>query len=174
MSAPKGNNFWTKRAKHGRDTIFSDPEAMQSAAYEYFVYESKQVQKRQEAIKGGEFAGQLVAVTINNPFTLFGLCIFLGVNTRYFNDFEEKLKNDKLREDLTPQQLEINKDFSYVVTHIRDVIDKQKIDGALVGIYNAGLTSKLTGLIDRTETSIKGVKDGPAIKIEQITGIEVI
>lgn len=174
MSAPKGNNFWLKRSKHGRDLILSDPAIMQAAAYEYFLYESKQVQKRQEAIKGGEFAGQLVAVTINNPFTFQGLCIYLRVNTKYFNDFADKIKSDRLREDITPEKLQIVEDFSEVISHIRDIIDKQKLDGALAGIYNASLTSKLTGLIDRTETSIKGVKDGAPIKIEQITGIEVI
>lgn len=174
MSAPKGNNFWLKRSKHGRKLIFESPEIMQAASYEYFLYESKQVQKRQEAIKGGEFAGQLVAVTINNPFTLQGLCIYLHVNTKYFNDFADKLKADKLRVDLTPDELQTIDDFSEVVMHIRDIIDKQKLDGALAGIYNASLTSKLTGLIDRTETSIKGVKDGPPIKVEQITGIDVL
>lgn len=173
MSAPKGNNFWLKRSKHGRKLIFESPEIMRVAAYEYFNYECKQKQKRQEAIKGGEFAGQLVAVTIDNPFTLYGLCIFLDVNTKYFNQFEDKIKAELKSETLSPEQIEIAKDFSNVITHIRDIIDKQKVDGALVGIYNATITSRLTGLVDKTETAITGRNGGP-VEFQQITGIEVI
>ena len=36
MAASKNNQFWKLRSKHGRDTLFSSPELLWSAAYEYF------------------------------------------------------------------------------------------------------------------------------------------
>jgi len=157
--APKGNEFWKKRAKHGRDKIFSNPDILLEAATEYFIYENKQVQWRNEAIKGGEFAGTTVAVATNTPFTFQGLCIFLHVNTKYFNHFETGIKTTK--DKLTPEQKEINKDFSNVISYIRDVIDKQKLDGALTGKYNATLAAKVLGLTDKTETTLTGKDGGP-------------
>ena len=38
MSAPKGNEFWKLRSKHGRDKIFSDPNMLWEAACEYFQW----------------------------------------------------------------------------------------------------------------------------------------
>ena len=36
MAASKNNQFWKLRNKHGRDTLFSSPELLWSAACEYF------------------------------------------------------------------------------------------------------------------------------------------
>lgn len=36
MAASKNNQFWKLRSKHGRDTLFSSPELLWSAACEYF------------------------------------------------------------------------------------------------------------------------------------------
>ena len=38
MGAPKGNQFWKARAKHGRDKIFKTPDALWKAACEYFEW----------------------------------------------------------------------------------------------------------------------------------------
>jgi hypothetical protein len=38
MGAPKGNQFWKLRSKHGRDTLFESPEKMWEAACEYFQW----------------------------------------------------------------------------------------------------------------------------------------
>lgn len=36
MSAPKGNQFWKLRNKHGRSKRFASPEQLWEAACEYF------------------------------------------------------------------------------------------------------------------------------------------
>lgn len=38
MSAPKGNQFWKLRNKHGRSKRFASPEQLWEAACEYFAY----------------------------------------------------------------------------------------------------------------------------------------
>ena len=38
MAAPKGNQFWMLRSKHGRDKLFATPEALWEAACEYFQW----------------------------------------------------------------------------------------------------------------------------------------
>ena len=150
-----GNQFWKLRSKHGRDKIFATPEIMLNACYEYFDYQSKQTWNKTD-FKGKEV--QEVLIPTASPFTLTGLCIFLGVNTKYFTEFESNL-------DLKNK---VDKDFSEVITHVREIIATQQMEGAMVGTYNANIVARKLGLTDKKETEIKG-----NLEVKQITGIVV-
>lgn len=187
-----GDKFWVKRAtvvekgksgpKGGAPCAFASPEVLLKACYEYFEYEHKRTWSKPEAIKGGEFAGQLVNVTVKTPFAIQGLCIFIGVNTKYLSHFEDKIKADKKRiegkgaAEITEDDkylLEVNDGFSNVITHVKDIINKQKIEGALVGAFHATLASQLAGLATKTETEIAG-KGGGAIAHNVAFRVEMI
>jgi len=132
MAAPKGNNFWEKRSKHGRDKIFATPEIMWDAACEYFNWCIDNPWIAQE-IHGKD--PQLCEVAKVRPFTLTGLCIYLGINTKYFFDFKQNC----------------SKDFSEVVTRIEEIIYTQKFEGAATGFFNANIIARDLGLIDKKE-----------------------
>lgn len=136
MAAPKGNEFWKLRSKHGRDKIFETPEIMLEACYEYFEHQSKQVWNKID-YKGKDV--EKVEIPTPSPFSLTGLCIFLGVNTVYFNQFEK----------------DCSKDFSKVIKHVREVIYTQKLEGASVGAYNANIIARELGLADKKDLSIR-------------------
>lgn len=146
MAATKGNEFWKLRTKHGRDKIFATPEIMWDAACEYFSYITDNPLQEQQIIK---YKDDYEKVTVDKmrPFTLMGLCLFLGVNVQYFTDFEESLKgkNDK-----------IAKDFSLVVTHIRETIYNQKFEGASAGFFNPNIIARDLGLMDKTDITTNG------------------
>lgn len=139
MAAPTGNTFWKKRAKHGREKIFKTPNQLLDAAYEYFEYQSGQKWNRKD-YRGTN--RKEVDIPTQAPFSLRGLCIFLGVNTVYFNHFESSLDPKKNKKD---------KDFSKVITHIREIIECQQLEGAAVGAFNANIVSRLLGLKDKQE-----------------------
>lgn len=185
-----GDKFWLKRAKvvkgtsgpkGGAPLAFASPDVLLKACYEYFEYEHARTWSKPEAIKGGEFAGQLVNVTVKTPFSIEGCCIFIGVNAKWFNDFEDRVKKDKARiSALNPAEITkededrliLNNEFSEVITHVKEVINKQKIEGALIGAFHATLASQLAGLATKTETALTG-KDGGPVEIKTITGIRV-
>jgi len=150
MGADKGNEFWKLRSKHGRDKIFATPEIMLEACMEYFEYQSKQTWNKVD-YKGKEAVR--VEIPTSSPFGLASLCIFLGVNTKYFTEFESNIKDNKDKE---------SKDFSEVITHVRDIIYQQKFEGAVVGAYNANIIARDLGLTDKQE-----------IKTDQPTEIKV-
>jgi vacuolar-type H+-ATPase subunit D/Vma8 len=79
--------------------------------------------------------------------TMEGLCIFLDVNTKYFNQFEIELKDKKDK---------ISKDFSNIITRIREVIRNQKFEGAAAGFLNANIIARDLGLKDSTEIDHTG------------------
>lgn len=164
MGAPAGNQFWKMRSKHGRDRIFTEPNILLDAAYEYFKYQSDRAWLKKEAVKGGEFTGQIIDVPIASPFSLEGLCLFLGVHTKYLIEFEKGLK---------PNDVEIDKDFSNIVTHIREVIYLQKSEGAIVGAYNASIIAKQLGLTEKISNEISG-PGGKAIETNGSLTVTVV
>jgi len=163
MGAPAGNQFWRMRAKHGRDRIFTDPDILLKSCYEYFDFQSRQSWVKQEAVKSGEFTGQLISIPTASPFSVKGLCVFLGVHSKYLDEFENNLK---------PKENDLDKDFSNIITHVRDVIFTQKSEGATVGVYNASIVARELGISDKVSNEITGKNGGPIqSETKVITGI---
>lgn len=131
----EGNQWWKKRSKHGRDVIFSDPNTMWEAACEYFEYADSNLLKSEKVFGTG--------LTMNEakmrPFSLKGLCIFLGVNERYFTQFKTSAA--------------CTEDFSTIISMIEDVIFQQQFDGAAAGLLNANIISRALGLVDRKDVT---------------------
>lgn len=145
MGAPKGNQFWRQRTKHGRDALFCSSDLIWEAACEYFQWSDENPWIKYEAIKSGDMAGQLVSIPTARPYTMHGLCSYLGVNTAYFREFKERLtENDK--------------DFSTVITRVEETIYQQKFEGAAVNALNANIISRDLGLIDAKDLTSKGEK----------------
>lgn len=147
MAAPLGNEFWKLRSKHGRDKLFTTPSLMLEAAYEYFTWCQKNPLYRAEPIKAGKKAGKMIDVPVGRPFTLQGLCNYLGTHATYFNEFVESISD---KDD------EVSKDFSQVTLEIKNIIYQQKFEGATVGLFNANIISRDLGLIDRTDHTTDG------------------
>ncbi|AMR34169.1 hypothetical protein A0256_23310 [Mucilaginibacter sp. PAMC 26640] len=156
MAAPSGNSFWKKRNKHGREKLFASPKLLMEAVEEYLTYVDDSPWMNKEAIKGGEFAGQIISIPTARPYTLTGLYLYLGCNKHYFNDFKKNCSQD----------------FSEVITRAEEIILTQQVEGAMVGAFNANLTARLNGISEKTEvdnqvTMVKPLiidwgDDGPA------------
>lgn len=158
MAAPLGNQFWKLRSKHGRDKLFSDPEALWEAACEYFEWCGLNPWVKNEAVKSGDLAGQLIQIPTERPFTISGLCIYLGVNTKYFNDFADYTQD---KDD------DISKGFSEIITRIREATYTQKFEGAAVGAFNANIIARDLGLADKKDLTTAGEKLN-ALQVEVI------
>ena len=137
------NKFWLNRSKQGRSAIFEDPKVLEEEANKYFELTSKTYWYKEDFLKAGNKAGKKIKLKTSTPFTLKGLTLFLGVNSQYFSDFVGTIENMK-----EPQ---IKKDFSLVVTRIRDIVSTQKLNGAMVGAYNSNIVARLEGLTERTD-----------------------
>jgi|TARA_R110000851_G_C12661188_1_gene521447 hypothetical protein len=130
--------FWKSRAKHGRDKIFSTPEILWEAALEYFQWVEDNPLEKAIVYQGMALGSE----NLMRAMTVKGLCIFLGVNSKYFNDFNASL-------DLTQKK---DKDFSEVSILIREIIDTQKFEGASAGLLNSSIIARDLGLADKQES----------------------
>lgn len=153
MAAPKKNTFWKLRLASGRKRIFRSPKALMDKANEYFQWCISNPWLINEVIKSGPKAGKIVTIPTARPFTIAGFCVHIGVNSRYFNDFEKSLVG---KED------GVSKDFSEVISYIKDIMRTQKFEGAAVGVFNANIISRDLGLIDKTDVTTDGESLGTA------------
>ena len=155
MAATKGNQFWKARAKHGRDKIFGTPQIMLEAAFDYFSWvEDNPLTKSivfQGAVSGTE--------NLMRAMTIKGLCIYWGVNTQYLNDFIGNLNLDD----------EEAKDFSSVISTIKEIIETQKFEGASAGLLNPNIIARDLGLTDKKELS-GSVENPLTLVIQEISG----
>ena len=107
----KGNQFWMLRAKHGKDSIFTTPQAMYEAACDYFTWcENNPIILTETHNVGGSI--KRVKVTKRRVFLITGLCLYFGTNEKYLTQF----KSNKM---CTPEFLE-------VIRMIEDTIRTQK------------------------------------------------
>lgn len=138
MAAPKKNDFYKRRQKDGRELIFSSPDDMLDEAYDYFDWCNSNPWIKKDFVKGGDMAGTIVDIPTSRPYTIEGLCVHIGICVKTFYNYEER------------------NDFLQVVTHIREVIRQNQIEGACVGAYNSNIVSRLLGLSDKQEIEATG------------------
>lgn len=118
---------------------------MLKACYEYFAW------CEENPLLEIDYRGSSPPVKVELPkmraYTMQGLTCFLHVNTVYFNQFEESLikKND-----------EQSKDFSKVITHVKEIIYNQKFVGAASGFLNPNIIARDLGLNDNSNIQHSG------------------
>ncbi|MBX3241022.1 MAG: DNA-packaging protein [Chitinophagaceae bacterium] len=141
MAAPKKNQFWKKRSKHGRKLLFESPELLWKAAQEYFSWVDRNPWYRSEAIKSGNRTGDIIQVPTARPYTLSGFCLYVHASESFWRDFRS---NENIQEG-----------FSSVISRIEDIIRTQKFEGATVGVFNANIIAQDLGLRSKIDLDNK-------------------
>jgi hypothetical protein len=151
MSAPIGNQFWKIRSKHGRDKLFATADLLWDAACEYFEWCDE------NPLMEIDFKGKdadRVEIPKMRPYTLQGLCLYLGCNTAYLRTFKAEHK-------------ESEQDFHTIITRIEEVVYNQKFTGAAAGFLNANIIARDLGLADKKEGQITINKIGKDLADEK-------
>lgn len=141
MGAPKGNQFWRLRSKHGRDKLFATPKLLWEAACEYFEWcETTPLLETKAFAYQGEITTK--ELPIMRAMTLGQLCFYLNCNEAYFRTFKSQLPEGE-------------KDFNTVIHDIEQTIYSQKFQGASGNLLNANIIARDLGLIDKSESQVK-------------------
>src|SRR6056297_2995496 len=131
MGAPKGNQFWKLRDEDGRNKLFESPESLLKQCYDYFDWCKENPIKTNDVIRGGENAGTQISYDNERPYTIQGLCVYLGIVHSTLANYEE-----------------YSKDFLAVITHVKDKIRENQLSGSIVGNYNSNIAARINGLTD--------------------------
>lgn len=138
MAAPKGNQFWKLRSKHGRDKLFATPDLLWNAACEYFQWcddnDSLTVTKRKTKGKTKEKEETIT----KRPYTLTGFLLYCDAGEEYWRNFR------------AANHLE----FKGVISRIESVIETQQLEGAIVGAFNPNIIARKLGLAEKQESTL--------------------
>lgn len=134
MPAPKGNEFWKARTKHGRDKLFKTPDLLRDACFEYFQWcNDNPLQEDKLVIFQGVATHEPVAKL--RAFTIGGLCIFLGISTETWKHYRDV------------------EDFVLVTREAEEIIREQKFTGAAAELLNSNIIARDLGLRDGVDVS---------------------
>ena len=134
-----GNQLWKLATKIGRDKIFATPQILWQEAMEYFKHVDENPIIEID-YKGG--MAKKVQIPRPRPYTIMGLCVYLGVHSKYFYDFTDSLKD---KDD------EVSKEFSNIIARIKEICYTQKLDGATAGVFNQSIIAMELGLKEQKE-----------------------
>lgn len=134
MAAPKGNQFWKLRSKHGRDALFASPELLWETACEYFEWCDNHPWNKVD-FKGRD--NEQVLIPTPRPYSKAGLFTYIDCSENWLLEFRKVASRDFLR----------------VIERIERVIATQQWEGATVGAFNSNIISRTLGLKERTEHS---------------------
>lgn len=151
MGAPKFNNYWEFRNKHGAPFTY-DSETLWKEALAYFEWMNDRTWDKQEAIKSGDLAGTTMNVSTSTPFSIKTFCIFADISHQTFINYGSNKDPWK--------------DLFEVTTRIQEIIESQQFEGATVGAYNPNIIARTLGLADKKE--VEG-----NLNIQQITGMQI-
>ena len=142
MQFQAGNKFWLARSSHGRNPIFSNPEQLRNACYEYFqwvednpLYEEKIFHSQGMITKD--------TITKMRAMTIGGLRIFLGICEQTWVNYKN------------------NPDFLGVVKEVEEIIYNQKFTGAAADLLNSNIIARELGLADKQQNEHTGVDGKP-------------
>lgn len=150
MPAPKGNKFWEARSKHGRKPVWDNPEQMLEACIEYFEWvEANPLWETKPMVVQGEVYDAPTAKM--RAMTIEGLCVFLGIGRKTWNDYQHK------------------EDFSLVVEFVQNTMREQKLTGAAAGLLNANIIARDLGLKDASDVNVGGQEGNPLVTDNKFT-----
>lgn len=149
MTAPKGNQFWKLRSKHSKKAIFESPQILSATASEYFEWCDKHSWYKQEAVKSGSECGRIIDIPIRRPYSLSGLCAYLGCSQSYLYKFKKKCTTE----------------FAETIEQIENIIETQQFEGVVVGIFNTSIIARKLGLREQADITTTGEM---TLKIEVI------
>lgn len=134
MAAPKNNQFWKLRSKHGRDKLFSTPELLLEAAHEYFQWcdENPWISEKTGYNSNGAYSEEKPTA---RPYSLGGFALYVGASESWLKEFRKTA----------------DKDFLAVISEIDTVIRTQQVEGATVGAFNANIVARINGIVEKVE-----------------------
>lgn len=147
MAYPRTNRLWKTKNQKNASELFESAEQFNKSSYEYFEWCDKHPLFRQEAVKSGSNTGSIINIPILRPYSLSGLCSYLGCSQSYYTKFKKKCSPD----------------FLEVLEQIETIIETQQFEGATTGIFNSSIIARKLGLREQTDI----LSDGkPIFKIE--------
>lgn len=118
--------------KMGRPRSYT-PESLEVKFEEYKEHTANNPFIRQVASKHGP-----MDIEVRRPMSIIGFCVFAKIDRSTLADYEN------------------NEDYSAITARVRDEIAADQIEGAMAGVYDSNIASRVLKLADRTDVTTNG------------------
>jgi hypothetical protein len=138
MAAPKGNEFWKLRSKHGPNYRYppddGGAEKLWADCIEYFEWCIDNPLHEQK-VHGKD--ADVVELEKMRAFTMMGLCLYLGIGESTWAEWRAD-----------------RKDLTEVITRAELVIREQKFTGAAANLLNANIIARDLALSENVNATV--------------------
>jgi hypothetical protein len=124
-----------------RPRKIKSPRHLQELFDEYKAWASVNPWKKQDFIRSGESAGQIIELEIDRPLTEYEFAAYLGFSRQGLRNYGEAKGYENFFETYAKIQTEMT---------------SQRVSGGLVNAYNANLVARIDGLVDKTAVEHSG------------------
>ena len=128
----------------GTSRLFT-PEQLLMVVNEYATYVSNNPIKSNQLITGGAKGGSVIPVDKPRMMLISDLCSRIGINKGYINDLEYQIEG---KED------ESSKQYSVILSYMRDLMQAWNIQHAGSGDINAMIVARVEQLTDKSESKV--------------------
>lgn len=154
MAAPQGNQFYKFRKTSGAPIKY-DAKFLSDKWNEYLEYCENTIHYKNELIKSGDRAGEIIKVPFQTPLTKSGFCLFAQIPHQTFDTYYS--------EEMREKDIDLFAISTHIQEAINNYIDGGCLTGALVGSYGArmrGLSDKMdiTQQVENVTINIEGKK----------------
>lgn len=131
------------RLKAGRPRSYS-PDGIQRVFGEYVAWSDDNPMYINKVS-----AGAVIKVPTERPLTITDFCQFAGISRECFYNYGRQAE------------------YSDVITRVREYIEADQLRGAMVGMYESNIVSRVLRLADRQDVTTNGkdIQAGPAISV---------
>ena len=125
----------------GNGKYIETPERMWEL-FEAYVQEVKSNPRKKVVFVGKD--GRQQDEPLERPLTMEGFELYVA-DLQVITDVSDYFENKQSRYDA----------YIPICTHIKKAIRKDQIEGGMVGQYNASITQRLNGLVEKQQTEVK-------------------
>lgn len=133
----KGQQLWKLRKTHGREKIYSNPDAIWKGAVKYFEWCEQNPIAERTGTKKDDGSTSHAKVTLHiRAMTIEGLSLHLGITPQTWRNYR---KEDQ---------------FKAVCSTIESIMYEQKFTGAAAGVFKESIISRDLGLTEKHDLGI--------------------
>ena len=122
-----GKRLW-EIVRDGQTRISNTPEDFWNQACEYFQWCDDSDMEIRDYVTSGKTAGSEYKRKNDRPYSIMGLCLYCGINMKYFNDLMD-MPDDNM--------------YKIVAERISYIILEQNFSNAAIGNYSASFMNRL-------------------------------
>ena len=115
---------------------FKHPDEVWKLYQNYLIHLKKNPMHRNELIKSGDRAGDVISVEVPVPPNIWGFCLFADIDRVTYYDY------------LGGNSENLDKELINIFTRVDDDIKQKQITGATVNLYNQAIVARLNGLTE--------------------------